>query len=106
MFEKIKEKQETRKALTEVRSIIINELKKDYYEKAANIKEVIEIKKEVLKFSIGVDSYRKEYMNELAVIYMNGFVTFESNQIYLVGIKNPREEVEIRKVLAKKKSTI
>ena len=102
MFEKLKERQATKKALMEVRSIIINELKKDYYDRASNIKEIIQIKKEVTKFFVGVDSYRKEYINELAVIYLNDFVTFENNKIFLVGIKDPRTEVELEKVLAKK----
>ena len=102
MFEKLKERQATKKALMEVRSIIINELKKDYYDRASNIKEIIQIKKEVTKFFVGVDSYGKEYINELAVIYLNDFVTFENNKIFLVGIKDPRTEVELEKVLAKK----
>lgn len=75
-LQKIEEKIEilkTKRVLSEIKNVIINEMKDDYYKDMTNISEVIDIDTHLMKgFIAGID-----YMHvENLVIWRNGFYNF------------------------------
>lgn len=94
----------TKIALLELRQIIINEMKKGYYENAANIKEIVDINTYLIK----KDSSSLDYLHVENIVYwQNGFYSFNNFTFTSTAIlkeKNVDNKDILRKHLYKYKS--
>lgn len=93
------EKFKTRRALVAVRQIIIEEIKKDYYQNITNIAEVIDIDTHLMPhFLHGID-----YMHvENLVIWQNGFYNFNSFNFPIPASVKMKEWSNVNEIVPKK----
>ena len=70
----------TKVALSKIKKIIINEMKKGYYQNAANISEVIDIDTHLMeRFIAGIN-----YQGSLSQLYFSKQPYLQSNKVYLL----------------------
>lgn len=68
-----------------INKIVHNELKKEYYENVAHVKEIIKIKDELVD-----ESY---YHIENLVIWQNGFFNFQKFNVTTPSLRKPKSKI-------------
>lgn len=80
------EKIRTKLALNKLRKIILNELKNNYYDNAANVHKIVDIKSVLVKNSSGEEYYHVENI----FYWQNGFITFNNFNYTTLGLRMRR----------------